>query len=44
MTRDDCEGNTDPPWNRTFLPLPRCASLATFLADDDEDVATRAGA
>ena len=28
-------GKTEPPWKRTFLPLPREASLATFLADDD---------
>src|SRR4029079_6075980 len=29
-------GKIDPPWKRTFLPLPLDASLATFLADDDE--------
>src|SRR4051812_34782186 len=29
-------GKMVPPWKRTFLPLPREASLATFLADDDE--------
>src|SRR5690349_7123426 len=28
-------GNSVPPWNRTFLPLPFWASLATLLADDD---------
>ena len=32
-------GKIEPPWKRTFLPLPREASLATFLADDD--VATK---
>src|SRR3954467_3548402 len=29
-------GKILPPWKRTFLPLPREASLATFLADDDD--------
>src|SRR3954453_9111570 len=29
-------GKMVPPWKRTFLPLPREGSLATFLADDDE--------
>src|SRR3954449_11333705 len=35
-TRTTAIGKTVPPWKRTFLPLPREASLATFLADDDE--------
>ena len=32
-------GKIVPPWKRTFLPLPREASLATLLAE--LDVATR---
>src|SRR6476660_2270184 len=38
-TRATAMGKIEPPWKRTFLPLPREASLATFLADDD--VATK---
>ena len=34
-------GNSVPPWNLTFLPLPFWASRAAFLVDDDEG-ATRA--
>src|SRR5687768_10420993 len=46
MTIRTAAGNSDPPWKRTFLPLPRCASRATFFADEDDDGdgATRAGA